>query len=600
MKISGLSYLKSVVGRLSFRSQSAFWYFVFPLSLYLLFVCVCGYYYLTSLNQPGEERIQMSSAFVGEKVDRFLAERMNEIINLSVSPVAKNICEGTLTKSSWHDYTRNSLKTSVSFDELMLCDTLGNTLATNKADHEGNRFPVEYDQQNHFGEEWFRACLVSGGPVGGAYISDINLAEYNFKHTDWGIDFATPVKSDSGKLIGVLKTRLNWNATVQSIISGNNLTSIKKDVLFIFNHQGNLIAGGGKAVLRLGKNKMNRKPDFALNGSYFSSEDFHFHWEESKGSGAFRGNGWYILTMTPLFGISYLISDTTFIYSLLVPGFVLIIILIVGWIRWRGSFLKQLESIAQQMKRLNEGKKISPSFSGALEMKNIQGELNRLQNYFTSTEQVFQHAIQYEKVSFEKRSGEDHFSETVSEFAGLYLLMHRDAVQNHYISKGIQDVTAILYSNEKELALKKFCSYIQKYLNVIAMACFFPKEDKLFREASWGLHADDHTIEDYNLLFDCMKSKKMIQLYDASGKYLNLQSGLGNSRQNHIYLIPMIFAQRCDGVLEVASLKPLPEDAIRFLEQCGSMLAVFWQYQLQEREAKVKMPGEFVIPFINM
>lgn len=75
------------------------------------------------------------------------------------------------------------------------------------------------------------------------------------------------------------------------------------------------------------------------------------------------------------------------------------------------------------------------------------------------------------------------------------------------------------------------------------------------------------------LVGQAAKESKIIYLTEIPNDYIQITSGLGEANPRCIAVVPLIFNERVEGILEIASFTPLEEYKLDFLEEIGESIA---------------------------
>jgi hypothetical protein len=577
------TYFQETIARISENKKSIFFYFILPGVFALMYFAGIIYYFHKSVEDPIKARIAFTSSHFVNATDQFISERINEIQNVSLNPILHRQLLGAQEKEDWHYITRQKIKTIDISDEWLICDTLGKSVAANKTDSYGHAFPQEYFSQNHFMEEWFRSGLAASHS-NWIYVSEINRVDYNFKQQSWGIDFSTPIKSNQGKLLGVLKYRINWQKALHGLtenITKNNLS--KNYNLFIFSKQGDLLFSNNNTHdLRIGKNSVLKEPDFDYGGKHYSSENYVFTWSSSPGNTLLKGDSYFVLITHPKIKFSDLLKNSEFIAFIGIPIGLMLAYHLYGWFRWRKNTLLQISRIKNYIIKLNINSFSDLKMNGSKEFRTLQEEVKKLGNRLQTQKELEEQLLrnEYDFQSYESTAFAQY---PILKLGKRLQQLHWESEQQRYISKGVQEINDILYTQHSQNTMSYFCSYIQRYTGAIALGCFIPNGNSLKMIASWGITENPETIEEYNILFECFQQQKIQELKHVPASYLSLNSGLGNSTSIVLTLIPITLSNQCKGVIEVGSIKPLSPEVKTFIFQAGSSLAAHWQYIMKEQ-----------------
>ncbi|OHX67180.1 hypothetical protein NH26_12940 [Flammeovirga pacifica] len=75
------------------------------------------------------------------------------------------------------------------------------------------------------------------------------------------------------------------------------------------------------------------------------------------------------------------------------------------------------------------------------------------------------------------------------------------------------------------------------------------------------------------LLGQVYKEKEMLYIEDVPDDYVNITSGMGGARPSCLIILPLIYADKMYGILEISSFKTFDEYQIQFLENISEIIA---------------------------
>ncbi|MBK5276867.1 MAG: methyl-accepting chemotaxis protein, partial [Desulfuromonadales bacterium] len=176
------------------------------------------------------------------------------------------------------------------YKEVLLFDTTGNCVAASDT----NIFSVEGFQRNQAEKEWFKRAMAG----------QINFIDVHFSPSikENVIGFSAPVIDHSGKIIGVLTTRMPWSYFEKTVIEEGK--DGKTGYAYLINKEGVVIAHPKKEnVLKTNYLKDAGKSMAEVAGKMVKGEKGIGHYTiggvdklagftPSKGDGHFKGMGW--------------------------------------------------------------------------------------------------------------------------------------------------------------------------------------------------------------------------------------------------------------------------------------------------------------------
>ncbi len=133
---------------------------------------------------------------------------------------------------------------------------------------------------------------------------------------------------------------------------------------------------------------------------------------------------------------------------------------------------------------------------------------------------------------------------------------------------------------EQELPVlaRTIISTLCRYLDAQVGALYVRKDDVLSMLGSYAYNKRKNLSNQYEigegLVGQATLEKQLIMLSNAPDDYIEVQSGLGESRPGTILVLPFIYEDRVDGVIELASFDKWSDEQIGFLESVAENIAV--------------------------
>ena len=161
-----------------------------------------------------------------DKIDRSMYERKCDIITWSrlraVRELADNCTEEKQEEVNQllHEY----VEVFDVYEEIVVVDANGKIIAT------GNN--KDYIGKDYSNEDWFKRCMRQND----GHISDMFYSEKLKKYT---MSFSCPIVTENGKKVGVISSRLNWEA-VYDIIDRAKIGETGE--VYVINKTGEVIA----------------------------------------------------------------------------------------------------------------------------------------------------------------------------------------------------------------------------------------------------------------------------------------------------------------------------------------------------------------------
>ncbi len=167
--------------------------------------------------------------------------------------------------------------------------------------------------------------------------------------------------------------------------------------------------------------------------------------------------------------------------------------------------------------------------------------------------------------------------------------------ENKWLNEGIILFNDILRRNKDNLEsiarnlVEKWVEYLNiQYAGLFILRKNIEKESYLELMASHGFGINKIEKKEFlteeGLVGACFKDNKTIIIENIPETYV-LESGLGKSKLNSLVLVPVKIYEEVAGVIEIASLNPIEERVIHFLEMISENIAS----QIISMEAKSQM-----------
>ncbi|UII22924.1 GAF domain-containing protein [Fulvivirga ligni] len=153
--------------------------------------------------------------------------------------------------------------------------------------------------------------------------------------------------------------------------------------------------------------------------------------------------------------------------------------------------------------------------------------------------------------------------------------------QDKFLNVGLAEVSEIIRNSENQEQLSdELISYLVKYLNANQGGVFIKTEEhhevKLILKGCYAYerkkHFEKEIIPGQGLVGQCFQEQQFIHLTDIPDNYLNITSGLGKANPNTIIIIPLIYNENVEGVIELASFHKIEKYQIDFLLKIGQSI----------------------------
>ncbi len=156
--------------------------------------------------------------------------------------------------------------------------------------------------------------------------------------------------------------------------------------------------------------------------------------------------------------------------------------------------------------------------------------------------------------------------------------------KRNWIASGISEIGNLLRGDMNEQLFQHLISRIVEFMKVTQGGIYTVEEDTshekfLKLQACYAydrLKFIEQRIEiDQGLVGQCYLEEEEIYMTDVPEDYVHITSGLGGANPSVILIVPLKEEDRIEGIIEIASFKPLQPHERQFLQQFGENIASF-------------------------
>ena len=161
----------------------------------------------------------------------------------------------------------------------------------------------------------------------------------------------------------------------------------------------------------------------------------------------------------------------------------------------------------------------------------------------------------------------------------------REEERRNWIATGVSELSSIMRGDLDSKLYRELISAIVKFMKINQAGIYVVEEDELDSEkyielkscyAFDRLKFQEKRIEvGQGLIGQCYLEKDKIFLKKVPDAYLNIRSGLGDGAAKSVLIVPMIYEDKVEGILELASFQQLEEYQIEFIERLSETLASY-------------------------
>lgn len=154
--------------------------------------------------------------------------------------------------------------------------------------------------------------------------------------------------------------------------------------------------------------------------------------------------------------------------------------------------------------------------------------------------------------------------------------------QHQWMMKGLNELSAILTSKEKiDKLVERIIYFLVKYTHCIQGSLFLYQEegDEKFLElkACYAYDRKKFVERRFNLgegiVGQCYLEKSRILLSDVPSDYVKITSGLGESTPTNLVVLPLVYNDQVEGIIELAGFQKFREHELEFLDKAATSIA---------------------------
>lgn len=155
---------------------------------------------------------------------------------------------------------------------------------------------------------------------------------------------------------------------------------------------------------------------------------------------------------------------------------------------------------------------------------------------------------------------------------------------NTWMNEGISKFIEILrfHNQSREELSYNILSNLINYLGANQGGLFLLNDDNpndLYFEQTACYAYDTKKISEIKipvtkgLLGRCYQEKKTIYLTELPENYIKISSGLGDAPPNNLVIVPLLFNEEINGIIEIATFVPMKQYKVQFIERIGESIA---------------------------
>lgn len=186
-------------------------------------------------------------------------------------------------------------------------------------------------------------------------------------------------------------------------------------------------------------------------------------------------------------------------------------------------------------------------------------------------------------VEVERRSEEDILGNAISEMQFNLLKMTTENDRQDWLKSGLAELSTSLRGDQDVVELaQNVVHFTAKYTDAKVGAIYLVENnDKLQLAGSYAYKKRKNLSNDFKmgegLVGQCALEKKTILISDVPDDYIKINSGLGDATPVNIIVIPLVYDNEINGVIELGSFNEYDDLQISFLEQASENISIAFQ-----------------------
>jgi hypothetical protein len=562
-----------------------------------LVLALTGYMISNSLSSKNEQIKVMAIGRAGgviEKVDRNFYERFGDVQAFAFNKLAVECIENDSANDDIRAFMNTMVTYYVLYDLMMVCNEQGKVIAVSAVDKNGKAVDSQFLIGRNFSDqEWFRVCMSSHGPSGGAWYSDFTLNDdvtRIYDRTGWGMAFAAPIKDKEGVARGVWYNFANW-AEVTGGIRKETEALLKAShpgaFILVTNAADEVIDGDDDRMFlkeKTAAHAFDAGASFYYEGKRIDSENYIAGEMDGNGAYTYKGKNWKAVAFIPKarFNLAYLKDNlTAFLIGMIV------VIAASAYILYgiSSAISKNINALKKDIEALSKGELRDVADSA---MKNEIGEMTSaiktLANGMKATAQ-FARQIGTGNLDAQYRvlSESDMLGQSLTAMQASLQKIKEEEQRRLWATEGMARFGELLrtHSSFHELADKIILEMV-KYLKA-NQGCLFVVNDDVPADIQLTLVAcyawnrkrfvEKNIRAGDGLIGQCFLEGDLIYMTQIPTGYIRITSGLGEATPSCVLILPLKVNGNVYGIVELASFKEIDSHERDFLLKLSENIA---------------------------
>lgn len=292
---------------------------------------------------------------------------------------------------------------------------------------------------------------------------------------------------------------------------------------------------------------------------------------------------WYVLVQVPSsYVFTNLIREMWLVSGVMLAFIALLVFILIKAIYY---YLRPVQHTAYAAHQIAEGNlNQSLSDSDCIEIQELNTGFYKLMQ---SMKHITDVCVQIASGDFSVRakvSGEnDHLAKSVNTMVSYLEVSQCEQKDREWVNNGYSGALEILQTNiSLEEMSNSILIYLAKYLELSQAKLYMTTEDgvrvALLLKGTYAYKRIKYTEEEsidpgQGLIGQAYLEQEPILLTDIPEGYCTISSGLGEAEPACVYIAPLLFNKKCEGILEVVFLHMPKEVVVELIDKCTVAMA---------------------------
>lgn len=322
-----------------------------------------------------------------------------------------------------------------------------------------------------------------------------------------------------------------------------------------------------------------------------AGEKISFQYQDEQGGKYFgslepftigdSGKSWYIGIFVPMSVILEQANQNLWITVLVGIAGIFLLAVVIWWIA--RNITKHLQQTTRVLKELSEGKvkdATSVRVNTRDEIEDMAEAVNTLAETLKTSARF---ANEIGKGNYEEKydplSDSDVLGNALLRMRENLITLRKENEENQCMQHSIVKVSEQLQGEKSQSALANdLLKMLADIIGFNIAAIFLKTEDKLRLTSSYAYNIRKSNANEFEmgkgLIGQAAFEQKMITFTDIPDDYISIKSGLGESRPRMITVMPLIYQNQVEGVLEMGTVREISQTQLALLKRISENIAI--------------------------